>query len=233
MEFSKFLKDESGAATVDWVVLTAAMTGIGIATLMTVSGGIQNLSGDINTQLRSQSIVTSFGPDAITSFFATDIAGWTVTGSGRQIESTHSTGAGSDGEPGFLLFTDSSGGHSWLGLPDTFSGDQSDKYGGSLSYDLTLISGTTFADGPPIMRLTGANGTVLQYSDRTRPSMGSWTNYSAELSEGAWTKPDGSIASESDIKAVLENVQSSELRVEYINGYDEQIGVDNVQLNGS
>ncbi len=232
MEFSKFLKDESGAATVDWVVLTAAMTGIGIATLMTVSGGIQNLSGDINTQLRSQTIVTSFGPDAITSFFATDIAGWTVTGSGRQSEISHSTGAGSDGEPGFMLFTDSSGGYSWLGLPDTFSGDQSDKYGGSLSYDLTLISGSSFADGPPIMKLTGANGDVLQYTDDTRPSTGSWTTYSADLSEGSWTKSDGSVATEDEIKGVLENVQSSELRVEYING-SEQIGVDNVQLNGS
>jgi Flp pilus assembly pilin Flp len=32
-----FAKSESGAVTVDWVVLTAAMVGLGMATLMLVS----------------------------------------------------------------------------------------------------------------------------------------------------------------------------------------------------
>ena len=48
-----FLSDESGAVTVDWVVLTAALVGLGLAVMSVVSGGIENLSGDISTALEN------------------------------------------------------------------------------------------------------------------------------------------------------------------------------------
>lgn len=50
----KFNNDESGAVTVDWVVLTAAIVGLGIAVLAAVSDGVGNLSGDIDTNLSGQ-----------------------------------------------------------------------------------------------------------------------------------------------------------------------------------
>lgn len=46
-----FLADESGAVTVDWVVLTAALVGLGLAVMSVVSGGIENLSTDISQAL--------------------------------------------------------------------------------------------------------------------------------------------------------------------------------------
>ncbi len=55
-----FFKDSSGAVTVDWVVLTAAIVGIGVAVLSTISTGVEDLSTDISNQLTSQQIVTSF-----------------------------------------------------------------------------------------------------------------------------------------------------------------------------
>ncbi len=55
-----FRKDEDGAVTVDWVVLTAAIVGLGIATLAAVSGGVKDLSGDISTQLATSQIKTTF-----------------------------------------------------------------------------------------------------------------------------------------------------------------------------
>ncbi len=55
-----FLKDESGAVTVDWVVLTAAIVGLGVAVYGVVSGGIADLSGDIDTQLRTNQVSTTF-----------------------------------------------------------------------------------------------------------------------------------------------------------------------------
>jgi len=55
-----FKNDESGAVTVDWVVLTAAIVGLGIAVLAAVSNGVDNLSNDINTQLSGQAISTTF-----------------------------------------------------------------------------------------------------------------------------------------------------------------------------
>jgi len=50
---NKFSKDESGAVTVDWVVLTAALVGIGLAVISTISAGIDNASTDIKNSLVS------------------------------------------------------------------------------------------------------------------------------------------------------------------------------------
>ncbi|MEP5761646.1 MAG: pilus assembly protein [Litoreibacter sp.] len=56
-----FLADESGAVTVDWVVLTAAIVGLGIAVMASISGGLESLSGDIQEQLETEGqITTSF-----------------------------------------------------------------------------------------------------------------------------------------------------------------------------
>ena len=46
-----FRADEDGAVTVDWVVLTAAIVGLGIAVLTTVRQGATDLAGDIGTEL--------------------------------------------------------------------------------------------------------------------------------------------------------------------------------------
>ena len=54
--FNKFRRDEDGAVTVDWVVLTAAIVGLGIAILATVSAGVGDLAGAIATELSGMSI---------------------------------------------------------------------------------------------------------------------------------------------------------------------------------
>ena len=41
--FSSFAKNDSGAVTVDWVVLTAAIVGLGMVVMTTVGGGIEDL----------------------------------------------------------------------------------------------------------------------------------------------------------------------------------------------
>ena len=52
MEMIKtFAKSESGAVTVDWVVLTAAIVGLGLAVMAVVANGIEDLSGNISTTL--------------------------------------------------------------------------------------------------------------------------------------------------------------------------------------
>ena len=56
--FTKFANDESGAVTVDWVVLTAAIVGIAIAVITLISGGIQSASNGINDELNNASTVT-------------------------------------------------------------------------------------------------------------------------------------------------------------------------------
>jgi len=46
-----FVKDEDGAVTVDWVVLTAAIVGIALAIIAVVSKGLSNAATDIANSL--------------------------------------------------------------------------------------------------------------------------------------------------------------------------------------
>lgn len=59
--FRKFLEDQSGAVTVDWVVMTAATVGIGIASAGVISSGLGSQSTAIGTQMTDQAITTAFG----------------------------------------------------------------------------------------------------------------------------------------------------------------------------
>ena len=76
--FEDFLRAEDGAVTVDWVVLTAALVGLGLATLTVVSGGVEDLSGDTDATMRGVTIQTSFA--SLGALFDTDfsngLGGW-------------------------------------------------------------------------------------------------------------------------------------------------------------
>ncbi len=53
-----FRRDEDGAVTVDWVVLTAALVGIGIAVVSTVSSGTTAMGTKMSTMLEAQRTAT-------------------------------------------------------------------------------------------------------------------------------------------------------------------------------
>ena len=52
--FKNFKSDESGAVTVDWVVLTAAIVGLGLVVMKTVGLGIETLGKKVQTDLSGQ-----------------------------------------------------------------------------------------------------------------------------------------------------------------------------------
>jgi Flp pilus assembly pilin Flp len=54
---NKFFNDESGAVTVDWVVLTAAIVGLGMVVMSSVSGGIEALGTKVVTELGTDTVV--------------------------------------------------------------------------------------------------------------------------------------------------------------------------------
>jgi len=56
----EFLKDENGAVTVDWVVLTAASVGMGLAVMEIVSGSVENFSTDLADYMQAIEIRTTF-----------------------------------------------------------------------------------------------------------------------------------------------------------------------------
>lgn len=57
----KFLGSEDGAVTVDWVVLTAAIVGLGVAVIGTVAGGALDHSTGLTGHLNNQSVTTAYG----------------------------------------------------------------------------------------------------------------------------------------------------------------------------
>lgn len=57
-----FIQNESGAVTVDWVVLTAGLVGLGLAVMTVVSSGVEQTATDVDEQLSTQIITTSFPP---------------------------------------------------------------------------------------------------------------------------------------------------------------------------
>jgi Flp pilus assembly pilin Flp len=52
--FKNFRKDEDGAVTVDWVVLTAAVVGLAIAAYSSIERGATDLTADTETFLNAQ-----------------------------------------------------------------------------------------------------------------------------------------------------------------------------------
>ena len=61
-KISAFLKDEAGAVTVDWVVLTAAVVGLGLLIFNWVRPAVSNLAEAINTELEdAQECMSSNG----------------------------------------------------------------------------------------------------------------------------------------------------------------------------
>lgn len=51
-----FKNDEAGAVTVDWVVLTAAIVGLGLVVMKTVGGGVETLSTNVKTSVAGQTV---------------------------------------------------------------------------------------------------------------------------------------------------------------------------------
>ena len=61
MEFFKITKrfkdDEDGAVTVDWVVLTAAIVGLGVAVIASVRTATTSLGTKISSAVESQTVL--------------------------------------------------------------------------------------------------------------------------------------------------------------------------------
>lgn len=83
MVLLRFLTEDSGAVTVDWTVLAAAVVGLGVATVATVRSGTSALGTDINASLNSASVVSldTLGDDGLFhpddySFLPANTAWW-------------------------------------------------------------------------------------------------------------------------------------------------------------
>ncbi len=87
--FNQFIADDDGAVTVDWVVLTAAIIGLGVAVMTSVGAGSTDLAGDVKTNLTDTEIAY-YGPppptfgEALIGFAESSVVNCPVDGSGNQ-----------------------------------------------------------------------------------------------------------------------------------------------------
>jgi len=83
VRLKSFFRCESGAVTTDWVVLTAATAGLGLATLTVATGGVFTLSTGIGDHLAGVEIASAFDTVfeavelAFNSFEGGDRGDWT------------------------------------------------------------------------------------------------------------------------------------------------------------
>ncbi|WP_371153295.1 hypothetical protein [Jannaschia sp. 2305UL9-9] len=83
-----FLTAEDGAVTVDWVVLTAAMVGLGLSVMGVVSTGVESQSEDISDYMTDSNLVkTYFGLRTVNGSFE-DVFGLAATSWGHRGAST-------------------------------------------------------------------------------------------------------------------------------------------------
>lgn len=68
-----FCSDESGAITVDWVVLTAGVVGLALAVIVVISSGAENSSTDITNSLANTVPASSPFDDNASVMSASDV----------------------------------------------------------------------------------------------------------------------------------------------------------------
>jgi Flp pilus assembly pilin Flp len=56
----RFRAEETGAITVDWVVLTASIVALGVMVVALLNGNLGSVGAKVNTFLSSQSVTTTF-----------------------------------------------------------------------------------------------------------------------------------------------------------------------------
>ncbi len=161
-----------------------------------------------------------------TTDFSTGLSGWT-TSVGTQ------TYAALDGNPGGSLRGVEGGSGVWYFVaPAEYLGDQEAFYGGSISFDLRQDITTSQIDDSDVL-LTGG-GLTLALDVGANPGT-NWTSYSASLAlGGGWkiSNTSGRVATEAEIRSVLADLQSLQIRGEFVNGSaGDASNLDNVNMS--
>jgi len=116
-----FWRDQSGAVTVDWTVLTAAVVGLGLTSIAAVRTGTGDLAGDIQASLSN-----------------TSVAGLGLLGLEQVVSQSFSDGNTSGWSRGLITEFGE-----WGSMLGPFSG--ADTFNNPLTYDVVLPDGTSKA----------------------------------------------------------------------------------------
>lgn len=150
--------------------------------------------------------------DMPVSTFITDLEGWTTTNASQ-------TFVDDEGNPAGSLRGNEGGDGTWYFVaPDSFLGNMSAYYGGSISFDMKQDGTASQFDDTDLV-LTGAGlKLVLDVGDNPGTD---WTSYSVNLAlGGGWrlNSLTGSVASEAQIRSVLADLETLWVRGEFVVG---------------
>lgn len=164
------------------------------------------------------------------STFDVDDEGWTVIGDAQRGTGIPTFVASGGNPGGFLSATDDETGGVWYWqAPAKFLGNISEAYGQTLRFELRQSAVTQQRDDYDVV-LKGPGGTF--YFDTPYNPAKTWTAYAVVLSETAgWTKSDGSIPTQVEMRALLADVTTLQIRGEYRSAADTG-DIDNVVLEG-
>jgi hypothetical protein len=224
----KFLKSEAGAVTVDWVVLTGGITGLGIAVMVVVSGGIENLSVDIGTALSDYEIETEF-----TTFIA-QLLGSNDFGGGAIGDWVGGVAADAGGALGELLMIPPGGlAEMTLAVPDGASQAvfSFDLIGGD---SLDSETATVMINGQAVTIATGNHGEI-SFADSGVPGMTVTTTVQSHGTQMGSSMTEGWNDSVTTVSITMDNPGNS-VTLGVASGADQPIsdeyfGIDNVSVN--
>jgi gliding motility-associated-like protein len=176
----------------------------------------------------------------ITSTFDTDADGWTFyNAAATSIAITHNSASGNPG--GYISVTYASASNTsnantnlnnqvWFAPPKFLGNHLVKSLGMNLKFDLQQSQAGT-ASGVDVVIQSG--GTYIYFNLPVKPAVApSWSSYSLTLDEtlGWIYSSGGTIATRSQIKGILTNVTSIEIRGTYATNASYTSGIDNVIL---
>lgn len=223
-----FIRNEDGAVTVDWVVLTAGITGLGMASAAVVSGGLESLSTETAEALSGYEIATRF-----TAFVATQLAGNDFAG-GLMGDWTGGVAGNPGGVLGELLMVPP-GGRAELTLDVPPGANQAvftfDLIGGD---SLDSETATIMINGQPVTVATGGFGTI-SFAGANVPGITVTTSVRTQGTQLGGSMTSGWNDSVTTVSITVDNPGSSvtlgvaSTTDQSLN--DEYFGIDNVAVN--
>ncbi|MDY0056418.1 MAG: laminin B domain-containing protein [Methyloversatilis sp.] len=169
---------------------------------------------------------------APSSTFDSGTEGWTVSDTNPPFDSFGGAFTPDYDEAGqFIRYTDPSVMSFFFEAPESFLGELTAYYRGTLRYSQTLsVQTPQWRDDPDVV-LAGGAGLVLVFQHDDQPGVG-WTDFTVSLSEGGWRVGGlaGSFATAAQMQSVLGDLQRLRIRGEYISGVVETTALDNVSI---
>ncbi|MBP6390878.1 MAG: hypothetical protein KA352_08280 [Flavobacteriales bacterium] len=159
--------------------------------------------------------------------FTSSAQGWEFrlpSGAGATV--THHASGGNPN--GYITLTEPGGANTdWFQAPVLFLGDRSGMYGGVLEFDIKTNNVSTDSTvSLSHVQLDGPNTTIL--TNIQLPSL-AWSSRSIPLSAGHWRINSTTLATEAQIREVLDNIVGFYIRAEYRTG-PEATSVDNIEM---